>query len=412
MTRWTNYAVAALAGAALAAAAALPAAAFGEVDWGRDALGPHAMRLAVPLPQHKPWQAPDMAMPFDVSYIPGPMPVGVAQGGTGLTSGTSGGVLCYTGAATLASSSALTAGGLLKGGGAGACPAVSALNDNGTLVTSTETIDAEGNAYAVELANAGTTGTTLNHLAKTAGAPATAVIAATSDTDGELGIVIGGAGTTGNAQIAISGTAACVFDGATTAGNWVEISSATAGDCKDSGAATRPTGQQTIGRVLSTNASAGTYAVALDLSYLNTSGGGSGTVNSGTQYQGAYYGATGTAVSGSAVYGTNAAGQFVTTGARLVPIRVVTAAGAVTVSAATDYIICVDKTTGAATAVDLPAGVAGLTYVIKDCKGDAATNNITVTPAAGNIDGAATYVIATNRGAINVTYDGTEWDVW
>lgn len=49
-------------------------------------------------------------------------PLGVVPGGTGLASGTSGGVLCFTGSTTMASSSALTANRLLLGGGAGACP--------------------------------------------------------------------------------------------------------------------------------------------------------------------------------------------------------------------------------------------------------------------------------------------------
>ena len=46
----------------------------------------------------------------------------VANGGTGLTAGTSGGVLAYTAAGTLASSAALAASALVIGGGAGAAP--------------------------------------------------------------------------------------------------------------------------------------------------------------------------------------------------------------------------------------------------------------------------------------------------
>jgi len=46
----------------------------------------------------------------------------VANGGTGLTAGTSGGVLAYTAAGTLASSTALAASALVIGGGAGAAP--------------------------------------------------------------------------------------------------------------------------------------------------------------------------------------------------------------------------------------------------------------------------------------------------
>ncbi len=122
-----------------------------------------------------------------------------------------------------------------------------------------------GNAggFLTEIANAGTTGTTVNKLAKlnTSG---TAVIAATTDTDGMIGVVVGSAGTSGNAQIAIHGQAACVFDGATTAGDFVTISSTTAGDCHDAGSA-RPAGSQSIGRVLSTNGSGGSYVVSLGL---------------------------------------------------------------------------------------------------------------------------------------------------
>lgn len=90
--------------------------------------------------------------------------------------------------------------------------------------------------------------------------------------------------------------------------------------------------------------------------------------------------------------------------------RVVTAAGAVTVST-TDHIIVVNKTSGAATVVNLPAGVLGRELVIKDGKADAATNNITLTPAAGNIDGSATFVMNVNRQATTLVYNGAEWSI-
>jgi hypothetical protein len=56
-----------------------------------------------------------------LSNFTGTLPV--ANGGTGLTSGTSGGVLYYSAAGTLASSAALTASALIIGGGAGSAPA-------------------------------------------------------------------------------------------------------------------------------------------------------------------------------------------------------------------------------------------------------------------------------------------------
>jgi len=90
--------------------------------------------------------------------------------------------------------------------------------------------------------------------------------------------------------------------------------------------------------------------------------------------------------------------------------RVVTAAGAVTV-ATSDDIISIDKTSGAATVVNLPATPStGVTYVIHDGKGDAATHHITITPASGNINGASTLVLSNNYGTVTVTYNGTQWD--
>ena len=53
----------------------------------------------------------------------------VASGGTGLTAGTSGGILAYTASGTLASSALLTQYGVVYGGGAGAVPVATA---NGT----------------------------------------------------------------------------------------------------------------------------------------------------------------------------------------------------------------------------------------------------------------------------------------
>src|SRR5579863_4961164 len=88
--------------------------------------------------------------------------------------------------------------------------------------------------------NEGTTGTTLNRLAIFTGAPSSlAVVAGAASATGVIGVVLSGAGTTGNARIAFRGFAACDFDGATTAGDYVQTSTATGGQCHDA-AATRP----------------------------------------------------------------------------------------------------------------------------------------------------------------------------
>ena len=57
----------------------------------------------------------------------------VARGGTGIGSGTSGGVLAYTAAGTIASSAALTADRIVLGGGAGSAPTI--LGSLGTTTT-------------------------------------------------------------------------------------------------------------------------------------------------------------------------------------------------------------------------------------------------------------------------------------
>jgi len=90
--------------------------------------------------------------------------------------------------------------------------------------------------------------------------------------------------------------------------------------------------------------------------------------------------------------------------------RVVTASGAVTITIE-DRVVIVNKTTGAATTVNLPTPEAGDSYTIKDGRGDASTNNITVTPASGNIDGAGTSVMSTNYQSRTFIYNGTQWNV-
>lgn len=164
--------------------------------------------------------------------------------------------------------------------GAQLSPNLIKLVDTGSLISSSENMDLTSLALLTEIANAGTTGTTVNKLAKLTGAPSTALIAAITDTNGAIGVVIGGAGTTANAQIATAGQAACVFDGATTAGDYVQISASVAGDCHDAGS-TFPTSGQVIGRVLSTNGATGTFAMVVfppPGQGTGGGGGGSGTV--------------------------------------------------------------------------------------------------------------------------------------
>ena len=120
------------------------------------------------------------------------------------------------------------------------------------------------NAYSIT--NDTVTGTTLNTLTKqtvNGSGQSTAVIASTSDVGGVIGICINSCGNTGTAAVATFGSASCVFDGATTANDYVIISSSISGNCHDSGLAPPnfPIGTQVIGRVQSSNITSGTYGV-------------------------------------------------------------------------------------------------------------------------------------------------------
>ncbi len=134
------------------------------------------------------------------------------------------------------------------------------LTNNGTTCSWSAV---SGITLQTTIPNAATTGTTVNTLTALSGG--SAIIASTTATNGVIGITEAHAGTTGNPTLIVSGIAACVFDGATTAGDYVQISSTTAGDCHDTGSATRPSTNEIIGRVLSTNAAAGTYSVLVEL---------------------------------------------------------------------------------------------------------------------------------------------------
>ena len=133
-------------------------------------------------------------------------------------------------------------------------------------------------ANVIYIANEAGTGTTQGKLVKLTGAPSTAIVAGIADTSGVVGICINNCGTTGIATVQAWGQVSCVFDSATTAGNYVQIDTSTAGDCMDSGAATPPVAGQSIGRVLSTNGGAGNYGIDLFPADIQAGGGGGGHV--------------------------------------------------------------------------------------------------------------------------------------
>lgn len=98
-----------------------------------------------------------------------------------------------------------------------------------------------------------------------------------------------------------------------------------------------------------------------------------------------------------------------TAGPEILGVRIAVATP-VTVVAATDEVVSVEVPGPVAVAVNLPAGVTGQVFYIKDGLGLAAVATpITITPAAGTIDGAATATINAPYGALTLVYSGTEW---
>jgi hypothetical protein len=116
-------------------------------------------------------------------------------------------------------------------------------------------------AYIALTNNTGT-GTIVYSLTKLTSAPSTGTPAATSDTGGIVGICVSGCGNSGQATIQQSGGGICNFDGATTAGDYVQISSTVGGSCHDVGAS-YPGSGQVIGRVESTNGTSGVWPLTL-----------------------------------------------------------------------------------------------------------------------------------------------------
>jgi hypothetical protein len=241
-------------------------------------------------------------------------PIGVSNGGIGITSGTSGGILFFDSTTSLGSTLTLASNSLVIGGGAGIAPSTittgtGVLTALGVNVGTAGSFVVNGGALGTPLSGNFTTGTfswptfnqnttgsaasltTARNIQTNLGSTSAASFNGTADiTPGVSGTLLVGNGGTG----ITSATAYAVICGGTTS----------------TGAFQSVSGVGTAGQVLTSNG-----AGALP-TWQTGGGGGSGTVNSGTQYQLAYYATTGTAVSGLTT-GTN--GQVLTLNASLIP---------------------------------------------------------------------------------------------
>ncbi len=77
---------------------------------------------------------------------------------------------------------------------------------------------------------------------------------------------------------------------------------------------------------------------------------------------------------------------------------------------ADDYFLCVDTST-TPVAITLPAGILGTVYIVKDCSGNADTNNITIAGTGGELVDSSTATINTPYGSVSLIFNGTEWSI-
>jgi hypothetical protein len=100
-----------------------------------------------------------------------------------------------------------------------------------------------------------------------------------------------------------------------------------------------------------------------------------------------------------------------TTGPEILGVRIAVATP-IAVVAATDEVVSIEVPGPVAVAVTLPAGVTGQVFYLKDGLGLAApATPVTITPAAGTIDGAATATIDAPYGSLTLVYSGVEWKI-
>lgn len=86
--------------------------------------------------------------------------------------------------------------------------------------------------------------------------------------------------------------------------------------------------------------------------------------------------------------------------------------GSTYTAAKTDRYISINKTVAGAITINLPnAPFIEETHTIKDMKGDAAANNITIQGNGANINGSASATISANYGYRTVVYTGTAWAI-
>lgn len=138
-------------------------------------------------------------------------------------------------------------------------------NGNGIVALIDNNSNAGGGGMAPSGFTNSSSGTTLNGLASLTSTGASTTL--TSATTGAIGVVMANAGTSGSVIIVTSGIAYCQFDAtAVVEGDWVNISSTTAGDCHDAGS-TKPASGEIVGIATSTGSASTKQYVDVQISW-------------------------------------------------------------------------------------------------------------------------------------------------
>lgn len=106
----------------------------------------------------------------------------------------------------------------------------------------------------------------------------------------------------------------------------------------------------------------------------------------------------------------NVGGGTIINGGNPSPVTVTEVTTPEYTATATDYFLCVDTST-TPVAITLPTGILGTVYIVKDCTGDAATNNITVAGTGGELVDGSTATINTSYGSLSFIFNGSEWSI-
>ena len=100
----------------------------------------------------------------------------------------------------------------------------------------------------------------------------------------------------------------------------------------------------------------------------------------------------------------------ITIGGNPSPVTVTEVTTSEYTATAEDYFLCVDTSTQSV-AITLPTGILGTVYIVKDCAGDANTNNITVAGSGGELVDGSTATINSPYGSLSFIFNGSEWSI-